>query len=430
MTKGGETAPSIDYEDALRLIPVLVNKGNLGGARRWVRRVVAAKPKDARAWNQFSLLEGRLGNFIGAQQMAKIAYLLEPGLPELLVNRGNITRLLQQHRWAQELFRKALMARPEDPEIAVALALQYLTNGDYESGLALYERRWSRRTAMAELATLGIPAWDGDPASASRLVCMIEQGAGDTIQFVRYAAELSQRGVEVIVYCTEPLARILASATGVSASVTRLRGSGIDAAEMMMSLPYRCGTRVDAVPAPGRYIDPPAHSHRLPTNPGRPKVGLCWAGNPNHRRDSQRSCPYDELAALLDVTGIDFFSLQVGDGADACRGDERITDLSSHIDDFADTAGLIDQMDLVITIDSAVAHVTGALDRPCWILLHWVADWRWGQRGETTGWYPRTRLFRRDLFQEWPAFLPQVRAALEAWRDDWVRSFASSKTRL
>jgi len=420
MTDGpADTDDRMDYEQALRLIPGLLERGAIDRAERWARQVLRARPSDARAWNQFGLVVARTGDFIGAQQIMRLATLLEPGAADLLVNRGNMTRMRGYHQQALDLFQKAQLSRPDDPEIDVAVALQMLSLGDYKNGLALYEKRWSRRKALGELRTMDIPAWDGDPASVNRLVCLIEQGAGDAIQFVRYAADLERAGIEVVVHCTDPLVRLLATANGVSRATTRMRAGLVDAAEMMMSLPHRFATRVDALPSHGRYLDPPAHSHRIPVTPGRPRVGLCWAGNPSHRRDLQRSCPFPVIATLLDVPGIDFYSLQVGAGREAVAGDSRLVDLADHIDDFADTAGLVDQLDLVITIDSAVAHVAGALNRACWVLLHSVADWRWGQTGSTTGWYPSLRLERRSFDEDWSAVMPRVRGALEQWRDAW-----------
>lgn len=415
----GDKDRSVDYEVALRLIPRLIETGDLDKAERWARQVVSARPSDARAWNQYGLVESRRGRFISAMQVIKIANLLEPGSADLLVNRGNMARMRVHQQSALDLFRKANIVRPGDREIEMAIALQLLTLERYEEGLELYETRRSRHQTLEELEQTGIPTWDGDPESVSSLACVIEQGAGDAIQFVRYAADLERAGIEVVVYCTEPLVRLLATATGVSRAVTRLRAGQVDAAEMMMSLPRRFSTRPDALPAPGRYLEPPAHPYRLPSTDGRPKVGLCWAGNPNHRRDLQRSCPFETMATLLDVDGIDFFSLQVGEGAAAVADEPRIHDLAKYIDDFADTAGLIDQLDLVITIDSAVAHVAGALNKPCWVLLHVVADWRWGQSGSTTGWYPATRLERREFGEDWLEVMPRLSAALESWRDAW-----------
>lgn len=407
----------VDYEQALRLIPKLIEDGRLELARRWSKTVVWSRPMDPRGWNQLALVDARRGNFVGAQHAMMVVTIVEPGSADLLVNHGNMVRMRGGHEGALALFRKALVARPGDSEIEVAVALQLLTLGEYEEGLALYERRWSRSKALEGLAEYGVPAWDGDAASVRSLVCVMEQGAGDAIQFIRYAEMLHRAGIEVTVYCTDPLVRLLETAKGVNRAVTRMRPNVVDAAEMMMSLPLRFGTRVDSLPSPGRYIDPPKHAYRIPAASGRLRVGVCWAGNPNHRRDLQRSCPYDAISTLFDVDGIDFYSLQVGDAAEHAANDPRIVDLSDKIDDFADTAGLVDQMDLVISVDSAVAHIAGALDRPCWVLLHSVADWRWGQSGETTGWYPNTRLERRGATEQWADIMPRLAANLAAWRE-------------
>ncbi|MEQ8587705.1 MAG: tetratricopeptide repeat protein [Thalassobaculaceae bacterium] len=431
MAKPSDQAPSaakaprhIDYDRGLRLIPELVGAGRLDDAKRWAKRVLQAQPMDPRAWNQLALVEARQSRYESAEFLSKVATLIEPGAADLLVNRGNLVRMLGRQEQALSLFRWAQTVRPDDPEIDVAAALQLLTLGDHEAGLELYEHRWSRRKSLEGLAANGVPAWDGDVGSVKRILCVSEQGAGDAIQFVRYAESLNAAGVEVFVYCDDPLRRLLASAKGVARATTRFRPRAVDAAEMIMSLPYRLGMPTDADMAPGRYLDPPAHPYRIPRREGRPRVGICWAGNPNHRRDQQRSCPFEDMSPLLDVDGIDFYALQVGSGADAAEGDPRITGLDDRISDFADTAGLIDQLDLVITIDSAVAHMAGALDRPCWVLLHWMADWRWGQTGATTVWYPSVRLERRAMSQDWASFMPGIAARLAAWRDGWSEDAA------
>lgn len=409
----------IDYDRGLRMVPELISAGRLDDAKRWAKRVVQAQPMDPRAWNQLALVEARQSRFAGAATLSKIASIIEPGAADLMVNRGNVTRMLGRQEDALRLFRRAQTIRPDDPEIDVAVALQLLTLGDYRNGLELYERRWSRRTSLEGLAAHGVPAWDGDVGSVKRIVCVSEQGAGDAIQFVRYAETLNAAGVEVLVYCDEPLLRLLGSAKGVTRATKRFRPGSVDAAEMIMSLPYRLGMPGNDGQGPGRYIEPPAHPYRIPRHDGRPRVGVCWAGNPNHRRDLQRSCPFADISALFEVGGIDFYSLQVGPGAEAAHGDPRIVALDDKISDFADTAGLIDQLDLVITIDSAVAHMAGAMDRPCWVLLHWMADWRWGQTGSTTVWYPSVRLQRRAMAEDWSSFMPSVAARLATWREGW-----------
>lgn len=414
-----QQARSVDFEDGLRLIPQLIDAGRYATAKTWARRVIRARPMDPRGWNQLSLTEARLNNFVGAQHLAKIAAMIEPGSADLLVNRGNMTRMRNQHASALALFRKAQVVRPHDPEIDVAVALQLLTVGDYEQGLELYEQRWSRRTALSELESYGVAPWDGEVGSVERLLLVIEQGAGDAIQFVRFADDLSRAGIEVIVYCTDPLLRLLGSAKGVSRAITRMRADMVDAAEMIMSLPCRLGAHRHAAQTAERYLEPPSHPYRIPRAPGRPRVGVCWAGNPNHRRDLQRSCPYGTMATLFDVEGIDFYSLQVAHEGSPVDADPRVTDLADKIDDFADTAGLIDQLDLVITIDSAVAHMAGALNRPCWVLLHWVADWRWGQSGAATDWYSSLSLERRAFAEEWEDFMPRIVERLSRWRDAW-----------
>jgi hypothetical protein len=245
-----------------------------------------------------------------------------------------------------------------------------------------------------------------------------EQGFGDMLQFIRYAPLVAARGGEVIVRCHRFLKELLRDVTGVSAIVSHedpLRE--FDLHVPILSLPSIFQTNRVTIPreVPYLFADPgrrEAWRQRLGDSGARLRVGLAWAGNAKNRRDQARSIGLDRLLPLLRVAGIDFVSLQID------RGQIRefpeavaIADLTEHIHDFADTAALMAELDLIVTVDTAAAHLAGALARPVWMLLPFVPDWRWGLEGETTLWYPTMRLFRQPAPGDWEAVVTRALTA-------------------
>ena len=216
--------------------------------------------------------------------------------------------------------------------------------------------------------------------------------------------------MEVVIACPPGLQRLLRSAPGVAA-VADPDPSGSPAAfggvDMLLSLPARLGLEDDVLRLAGRYIEPPEPAFRVPAVEGL-RVGLCWTGNVATPLNEMRRIVFGELARLLDTPGAVFYGLQVAAGSGASAGEPRLLDLSPHIEDFADTAAMIDQMDLVITVDTSVAHMAGALGKPVWTLLARVADWRWGHDGETSAWYPSMRLFRQSRAGDWSDVVARV----------------------
>jgi tetratricopeptide (TPR) repeat protein len=320
----------------------------------------------------------------------------------------------------------AVLARaPGDASARTTLAMMALAEGDFAAGLPGFEARFElpQLAAFRPAGTMLPPLASGVALSGRRVLLAAEQGQGDTLHFVRYARLLANRGAEVLLEVQAPLVGLLAGMPGV-AGVTA-QGSVAPAADFvcpMMSLPLVFGTDVDSIPAVVPYLTVPADRRaawraRLAESAtaGRRRVALCWSGNPGYSADRFRSIPLGDFAPLLADAGLAVHLVQtdIRDGDDALvAAHPGVVDLRRDLGDFADTAAVLAEMDLVISVDTAVAHLAGALARPVWLLLPYAADWRWLQDRNDSPWYPTARLFRQEAAGDWAPVLASVRAAL------------------
>lgn len=404
----------IDYEDGLRLVRQLVAAGRFAVAVRWTDHLCRQRPKDPRAHNQAGLVRQRQGEPQEAAPHFRRAALLQPEAGEIWANLGRSLRLSAAIEPAFRCRRRAVLCQPEMPEMRLAYGFDLLTVGEYRAGFAEYEHRPDRNTGLARYEAAGLSAWDGRIRPNGRLIVVTEQGAGDVVQFLRFVEPLAKQGMRVTVACPRPLERVVRSAPGVEATAPLWPSGplqGYDGVEMLLSLPNRLGIDLASLPAPARYISPPEGGYRVEPD-GRLRVGVCWTGSTFTPLNPMRRIPFAELARVLDVPGLSFYGLQVLIGRRETYGEDRLVDLAPHIEDFSDTAAMVDQMDLVITVDTSIAHIAGALGKPVWTLLARVADWRWGRDGETTPWYPSMRLFRQDRQGDWAGVVDRVVSAL------------------
>ncbi len=316
-------------------------------------------------------------------------------------------------------FRRATLLKPEFAQAHWNLALALLLDGQLREGWLEYD--W--RLRLAELgkdrhAFLG-PVWDGTAPAGKTLLIYAEQGLGDALQFARYLTPLADAGARCIVHCRDALRPLLASVSGVAKVVS---GSEplppYDAHLALLSLPRVFDTALDTIPARVPYIAPPSERRvaaraLLDTHPGR-KVGLCWAGSGTHPRD--RSCPLATLSALFDVPNIAWFSLQQGEATaeiTSTPGAQRMVPLSGDAP-LVETAALIAELDLVITVDTSIAHLAGALGRQAWVMLRFAPDWRWLLDRDDSPWYPTLRLFRQPRLRDWRSVATRLVGALQA----------------
>jgi tetratricopeptide (TPR) repeat protein len=403
-----------DFADGHNNLAVALDKsGDPAAALPHYRRALELDPDHAEALTNLGNRLHNDGEIAEAIALQRRAVALRPDKPDGFNNLGFALKTAGAFAEAIQCFRRAIALRPDFVAAHVNLALALLTSGDLRDGAAEYEWRW-RGYHGAELPKLGIPLWQGEDLTGKSLLLWAEQGFGDTIQFVRYGALLRGRASRVVLACQAPLTALMATAPGIDQVVSwDAPPPPADAFVPLLGLMHRFGTTLATIPAPPAYLFPDpqrvaTYSPALP--PGRLRVGLAWAGNSKHGNDRWRSVPPALLAPLLAVPGVRFFSLQ--HGARAAEIPPGVDDLSPLLLDFAETAALMSGLDLVITVDTAVAHLAGALGRPVWVLVPASSDWRWLAGRADSPWYPSMRLFRQQRFGEWAPVVAAAAGAL------------------
>lgn len=356
---------------------------------------------------------------------------LRPGFAEAYADQGLLLVMQGLDAEAESNYRRALALRADCAAAELNLALLLLAQGHWQEGLRRYEARCALPSFIRLNAALGhlpFPKWQGQDLHGKSIVLWPEQGYGDQIQFCRYAAVLKQLGaVKVTLVCDVALTDLFRSLTAVDVLIAKTdtaRLAGHDYWILLLSLPLYCNTTVDNLPAAMPYLQasPKALAQWVRKLPAQGlRVGLVWHGAGAHSQDRFRSLlDLQCLAPLWGVSEVVFISLQQGQGASAASQQQAnlpILSLGEHCRDFAATAAIVAQLDLLICVDTAVAHLAGALGTPCWLLLHTPAtDWRWLRERSDSPWYPGTlRLFRQQTGGDWAEVIAEVAAALAVW---------------
>lgn len=405
---------------------VLRQAGRLEEALNLFGRLVSLGQEEPRALGGMVDTHIALGDFEGALKLAQEAVRRFPEDGLLYLDLGVAQEKLCRPNDACDSYRTGLRFLPDHPVLHFNLGMQLLLLGRFDEGWREYE--WRTRLAVWGVRPSSQKYWRGEPLNGKSLVIEAEQGAGDTLQFVRLLPELAARGIHVVLEYQPSLRRLLENADGVAES--RETGSPSQNAgewhASLLSLPGILGINADTIPSAVPYLktsekDVEAWCERLKADSGY-RVGIAWSGNPQHMNDANRSCPLSCLAPLLQVPGANFYSLQPGSGPilHSEPGAERVIDLTDSINDFADTAALMMNLDLVISVDTSVAHLAGALARPVWTLLPFAPDWRWQTERTDSPWYPSMRLFRQHRPRSWLEPIQEAVQALAetiaAWR--------------
>ena len=421
------------YEEALRRDPgnafathylgvLAMQRGALDESLRRLERSLELRPDVPAFHTNLGLCHKRRGELGPAIASHRRAAELDPRSASI---RSNLAVALQEAgRLAEALaeFDRAIELDPGYPEAHYNRGLALLAHGDYGRGWPELEwRARCREFAERNLVVPGLAPWQGEALAGKTLHVRLEQGHGDTLQFVRFLPALADRGARVVMEAGAELAEVVATVDPRIAIVEPgAFPAGIDFYVNLMSVPRWLEVRPEAIPHPPPYLAAEASKvrqwrERLGGGPGR-TVGLVWGGNPKHHNDRNRSCPLRTLAPLLDAGGCRWFSLQVGPRARelAELGDPRLVDLGAGLRSYADTAAAVSALDLVISVDTSVVHLAGALARPAWVLLPHAPDWRWLLGRTDSPWYPSLRLFRQPAAGDWPAVVAEVRAALLA----------------
>jgi len=399
-------------------------QGHLAAAVACFRQALHLRPDyDEAQYNLGNVLRAQ-GDLEAAVDCFRQALVLRPDFADAHVNLGNT--LAEQRRLdeAMACYRHAIALQPDQPDAHFNLGIVLLTCGDLMAGWREYEWRWRMPHMRAACRDMSKPQWYGEAAEGRTLLIHAEQGFGDTLQFCRYVRLAAERGLRVILQVPQPLVRLLRGVAGVElAGVELVVACGGDPPPFdlhcpMLSLPLVFGTTLATIPQGAAYLhaDPrqvEGWQARLGGMPGRAlRVGVVWAGDPRTHSpalaavDRRRSLAPDRLAPLFDVPGVDWFSLQKT--GPAPPAELRLTDLMHEMADFADTAALIANLDLVIAVDTAVAHLAAALGRPVWLLDRFDSCWRWLTDRRDSPWYPTLRLYRQPRAGDWDAVLTEV----------------------
>jgi Flp pilus assembly protein TadD len=412
-----------DVPDLHRNLGVaLLRQGKAQEAEMSLRRALVLRPEFVKALLDLAELLGTQGNHAEAVEICQRLVTLKPTSAGAWVKLGILQQASCDVAGAKASYERAIELQPDHVEARVLHALILLLQGDYARGWIEYEWRWQWKGRAPR--RFPRPRWDGAPLHGKSILLHPEQGLGDSIQFIRYAPMVKALGGRVVCITHPPLMRLFWHCDGVDQFVeTGQPLPHFDIEAPLMSLPGIFGTTLANIPARVPYIFPPGQTSpmidQLLSHRGQEiKVGLVWAGGPKAKNDMVRSCPWEHFARLAQVAGVRYYSLQKGpSSAEAGKLAERLplTDLGGALSDFADTAGAIAHLDLVISVDTAVAHLAGAMDKPVWILLPNVPDWRWLLDRDDSPWYPTARLFRQRQAGDWHELLQRVTTALGEW---------------
>lgn len=344
-----------------------------------------------------------------------------PDNPGALLNMGGLLAARGEFPAAEQYFERILSIAPGNPTAGYNLGLLHLVTGRLAEGWRGFDLRSRADNVGLAPGRSRQPGWSGENRPQGTLLIQAEQGLGDNIQFIRYAALARARVGRVIVEAPDPLTDLFSGIAGVDDVVAR--GHPLpphDAQISVMSLPRVFETEIDTVPWDGAYIRPAPERvaywrNRLGAGGQARHVGLVWAGNPGHKRDSQRSVALSVLAPLFDVEGVVFHSLQIGPAAaqmDAVPFGRRIRPLFRKARPFKEVAATVSALDLVIGVDTSLVHLAGAMARPVWTMVTRVPDWRWMLDRSDTPWYPTMRLFRQPTAGDWNGVAGEVATAL------------------
>jgi len=415
-------APSISVPQALEFAEALRRSGQLEAAETLYRRITTSVPTCFDAWNNLGNALSEKREFEASIECFQRAIALSPNFGSAHNNLGLTLQEAGRISEAATCFWRAVEIDPDNAEWHVNLSLPLFLTGRHEEGWNHYEWRLRNPQGAAGFEQLRAPQWRGDRMPGETLLILTEQGLGDTLQFIRYLPLIQSMSEARLVFAHRR-------------NLRRLLANQLPANVATVVPPVGLDITVNNLPPFDRYIPllscPPALRCFEPLTMAEPylhpdpalveswrigsshvfRVGLAWEGNSSHPRDRHRSIAFEKMLPLLERSDAEFYSLQIHSPI----RHERLIDWTNRIADLADTAALISQLDLVITVDTAVAHLAGSMGKPVWTLLPFVPDWRWGLEREDTPWYPAMRLFRQKHAGDWPEVIQRVAGELRAW---------------
>jgi tetratricopeptide (TPR) repeat protein len=357
----------------------------------------------------------RAGETTVAQSIYERLVEKHPAFLQGWINFGMLRKRLRDWAGSEQCYRRAIAIDPGSAAAHFNLANLLLQRGQWREGFVEYE--WRLALPGEQRPFFPYPEWTGDEPAGTRVLLWGDQGYGDTVQFLRFAQAVAARGHRTLAVVKAEIRDLVATAPGIEAAFGP--GDAIPEADTQVSLaslPHRLGLDRAASFWTAPYLRAPVTDHRLDAR--GLKVGLVWAGDPRHPNDAHRSARLDELAPLFDVPNVLWFSFQLGPAREQLTSSpwaSRITDLAQHLDGFSASAALVQQLDLVVTVDTSMAHLVGAMGKPGMVMLPAVdCDWRWLDEGDATPWYPTLHLFRQAQPRDWSAVATLIAAALAA----------------
>ncbi len=417
------------YRRALALAPenheiysdlgsVLTELGKFDAALEALRRALKLNHRAAKTIANLGRLFERKCDLISAADAYRDAIKLDPKLLPAYVDLGFVLYGLGELAEAADCLDRLLKLDPDSAEAKANLGLIHLLQGQLSIGWAEYESRW--KVEVGDHRRFVQRQWKGEPLKGERILLHAEQGLGDTLQFVRYVPLVAAQGGEVVLEVQPALHGLLAGKDGLPQVI--IRGDALPEFSWqcpLLSLPLAFSTELETIPANVPYISPdPARVEEWRQRLGRNtrRIGLVWTGNPSHPRNRLRSIPLEQLIPLIKVPGTTFYALQFGPGAEEMKQlppDVLLINLGEELKDFVNVAAIVANLDMVISIDSAVAHLAGAMGKPVWILLNKGCDWRWFLEREDSPWYPTARLFRQVTPGGWPEVVNRIERELQ-----------------
>lgn len=403
------------------LANVLRDRGELDEALACYHRALALRPDYAKAHVNLGVALIALGQVGAAIEHLQRGVELQPGFAEAYNSLGAAVSVLRRFDEAHAHYEHAIALKPDYADAHWNQSLLWLLQGDLERGWAAYEWRWRCRGTMPQ-PIFKEPVWDGSPLDGRTILLYSEQGLGDMLHFVRYAPLVKARGARVIVQCQRPLLAILESCPGIDELLAQGEPPPkFDVQAALMSLPFILGTRFENIPRGVPYLAADAalieHWRRQLAPLRGFRVGIAWQGNTRHPWDRHRSARLEDFAPLAAVPGVQLISLQKGAAAEKIHAPKskvqgkagesfEVISFGGLVDElsgsFMDTAAIIANLDLVVSVDTSVGHLAGALAAPTWLALNYSADWRWLIDRDDTPWYPTMRLFRQQQPGDWP----------------------------
>jgi predicted O-linked N-acetylglucosamine transferase (SPINDLY family) len=394
------------------------------------RAVLAAHPDHVNALNNLGTWLKEAGRPDEAAALYHRVLAIDPGFHRSWNSLGQLAKEQGHEAEARRCYQRALALSPGNADTLYNIALADLMFGHLARGFAGYEVRYhprSQNKSAPKPPDLPCPMWHGEPLAGKHIALVREQGLGDQLQFCRYAQALRDAGAaEVTLIVDGPLVALFQGLAGPTRVIApgQMHAHRYDFWAFLLSLPHRLGTDAGRIPADVPYLHAQADTAavwrtRLARPPGiRATVALVWAGNPDHANNRNRSARWSDFAPLIDLPGLRFVSLQKGEPAEELRTSPwagRVLDLDAELQDFTDTAAALQAVDLLVSVDTSVVHLAGALNRPCWALLAHGPDWRWLREGEASAWYPSLRLLRQRAPQDWAGVIAALRERLAAW---------------